>query len=242
NNYLLKLGLCGLAGVGSVALLYGVYKLISSTMQEEGGRIEDNAFANVGSTPPKRAMSSQSIKDKKRLGATVTDPIIDNSPHQKHRGRIIPNKKRPSRKLSENTSSSRSSDSSYDSATSHEAGLLQKPSKIIENSPHTKHRGIIIPNNDTKEIRQVVRDVKENDDYNKIPHEHICTTCGCLFTHIHKFNKNFLHPTYQNACPNHKCANYHGGHNKYSAKLIQIDFVSSANEPLTPNAMAKLMG
>ncbi|QCI31816.1 polyprotein [Sitobion miscanthi virus 1] len=242
NNYLLKLGLCGLAGVGSVALLYGVYKLIASTMKQEREKIEDNAFANVGSTPPKRAMSNQSNRDKRRLGVTLTEPIIDNSPHQKHRGRIIPNKKKlPRTNFSRGVSSSQDTSVADDTHSSDESSC-GTPSKIIENSPHTKHRGIIIPNNEVKEIKRIDREDKDNNDYNKIPHEHVCTTCGCLFTHVHKFNKNFLHPTYQNACPNHKCANYHGGYNKYNAKLIQVDFISSANQPLTPNAMTKLMG
>ncbi|AAC58718.1 protein P1 [Acyrthosiphon pisum virus] len=261
NNYLLKLGLCGLAGVGSVALLYGVYKLIASTMKQEEEKIKDNAFANVGSTPPKRAMNNQSNKDKQRLGATLTDPIIENSPHHKHRGRIIPNKKRTSRYATTSTSSSSettttsasSSDeitSDSDSSISSDSSVKPEPitivgnpaHRIIGNSAHTKNRGTIIPNNHTREIKRVDRAKKENEDYNKVPHEHVCTTCGCLFTHIHKFNKNFLHPTYQNACPNYKCASYHGGNNKYNAKLIQADFINSADEPLTPNAMTKLMG
>lgn len=249
NNYLLKLGLCGLAGVGSVALLYGVYKLIVSTMKGDEEKVTENAFANVGSTPPKRAMNNQSVRDRKKLGVTITEPIIENSPHQKHRGRIIPNKKRVSKKRnsSSETSSFSSSSSTINSSTDSSESSAESHSsivsnKITENSPHTKHRGNIIPNNKIEQIKQIGNDETRKEDYTKLPHEHVCTTCGCLFTHIHKFNKNFLHPTYQNACPNYKCANYHGGHNKYSAKLIQVNFISSANEPLTPNAMTKLMG
>lgn len=221
RNKFLILGLCGLAGASSIFLLYGAYKIVSKFIKSDEEvvvtTIQDNAFANVGSTPPRRTMDSQNCKDKSKLGVTITTPIYDNSPHTKHRGHIIPNDNN---------------------------GLDEQPSYklVIDNSQHQKSRGKIYPNEAgisvvTKQPTEMVKDKHEH-----LAHEHICTTCGCLFTHVHKYNKNFLHPTYQNACPNYKCASYHQGNNKFSAKLIQLDYLGSSDEPLTPNAMTKLMG
>ncbi|DAZ87491.1 TPA_asm: non-structural polyprotein [Holothuria scabra associated picornavirus 1] len=216
NNKILITILCVLAGAGTVGSLYTIYRFLKPYfLNKEQEMVKDNAFANVGSTPPKRAMEKQSTNDKKRLGVFVSRSVTSNSRHLKHRGKIHPNVE------------AISSTSGEDSET-------------LANSPHTKHRGKIVPNNDITEVATYYK--KEANRHYSEPHEHVCKSCSCLYTHIHKYNKNFIHPQWSSQCPNPKCIEYHNGKNTMSAKLVQLNFIETSFEPLTPNALAKVMG
>nr|UHR49770.1 MAG: RNA helicase [Hubei picorna-like virus 55] len=216
SNKVLVATVCVLVGATTLGGIYALYKLVRPMFQEMAKKetVVDNAFANTGSTPPKRAMENQSLKDKRNLGATVTTAIKSNSIHSKHRGKVIPNYK-------SNKSSSGSEE------------------ELIINSPHTKHRGKVIPNMETAEILETVQ---PTDKTLNEQHEHICKSCSCLYIHSHKMNKNFIHPQHSKQCPNYLCKEYHNGFNKSNAVLIQLNFIETSLEPLTPNALAKIMG
>nr|QJI53506.1 MAG: hypothetical protein 1 [Riboviria sp.] len=255
NNKVLITTLCVLAGATTIGGLVVLYNFIKPLIfKEEEENIQENAFANTGSTPPKRAMEKQSQKDKCKLGATVTASIKSNSQHHKHRGKIYPNnqnkryKKNSGREFTNNTSSGEDSPSSSSSleislkeskfGTGRQTVEVNKE-EISPNSPHNKHRGKIIPN-DSETI--VIQSEIPSSDYNKVPHEHICKVCSCLYSHTHKFNKNFIHPQFPKQCPNYKCSEYHEGFNRTRSQLIQLDFVNTSVDPLTPNALVKVMG
>nr|QJI53502.1 MAG: hypothetical protein 1 [Riboviria sp.] len=210
NNKVLITTLCVLAGSTAIGGIYALYKLIKPLFAQE--EIVDNAFANTGSTPPKRSMKNQAERDKKNLGTKVTSPLFSNSRHMKSRGKVYPN---------------------YYTTTSESSS-----DEISPNSPHTKHRGKVYPNM----IENILPSEQPEEKHNYEPHEHICKSCSCLYTHVHKFNKNFIHPQYSKQCPNYRCAEYHNGQNKTKAVLVQLEFLNTSTEPLTPNALAKVMG